>query len=624
MFYYGKGESSLSKWKKYILITIHLLVVAIIIGFNSTFVVDWLNKSMFVDYQINFDKVKGSFANGTSLIVLFTVLMYAVFGTVIVGVLVTNILFGAFVFANNVKVSERNEFINFSELQTITSPRELLSFIDISLITVSLLILGLLTGLVVLQYFIMKTARKLNFNFHMKVRIGLFIISFALILVVFMQPNVYNQYVLKYEESNRHNFDPLKRAQKDGFLPSFMHTVRPEYMQKPEYYTKSYVKEISEKYTSLAKEINVNRSHSIADSQTIIYLSETLIDPAEIPELLLNETPIPFITEIKKDIGGSMYSQYIGGGTANIEWAILTSFSLEAFNEPMTITPYSDFYVYSQNHQSILSLYDKEKIAIHPFSANLYKRQTVYEELGFDDFLYLNNGIEHTEKLGTHIRVSDESLHKDVLRVAEDEDVGLIHVLSMQNHSPYTGEIPDMKYQPEINFEVFPEEKSAGLFNFLQGIKATDDAVEELIGELDKSERDVNVLLYGDHYPSLFRGLEEKFANQITETPWFIYMNKERGNKNVQFEGLSPSFLVPVLLREGNYFVSPLHGLMDELLTYGVRRVGDDFIVSELGRVDDADLSVEVRELIKDYRIIMFDALFGVNWLSDEFYQIAE
>ena len=93
------------------------------------------------------------------------------------------------------------------------------------------------------------------------------------------------------------------------------------------------------------------------DSQTILYLSESLIDPQRLPNLLLNETPIPFITDTtERNVGGTMYSQYIGGGTANIEWSILTSFSLEVFRDPMAITPYSDFYLQSKNHNTVLSL----------------------------------------------------------------------------------------------------------------------------------------------------------------------------------------------------------------------------------------------------------------------------
>ena len=134
-------------------------------------------------------------------------------------------------------------------------------------------------------------------------------------------------------------------------------------------------------------------------------------------------------------------------------------------------------------------------------------------------------------------------MNKDILRVASNENVGLIHALTMQNHSPYSGEIPGMAYKPEINPNVFPEKNQEGLFNYLQGLKATDDAVRELITELDETEKDVNFLLYGDHFPSLFRGLENRFTeDEIHETPWFIYMNHGRSERRNSTRGFIACF----------------------------------------------------------------------------------
>ena len=616
----------MSKTKKTLLLISYALLLAFIIGINSITVVEWLNRGLFVDFSIDFEQVNASFFNGASIIFLITILMYSIVGTFIVSILITNLFLGAFVIANSIKVKERNEYITFSELQAITSPKELLSFIDVSLGYAIFIFLLLFMFLVGLQGIIIKLSRKMNYRFNKKVRIGLFIVTLFPLIFIFSQPNLYNKHVLKYEESNSHNFNPVKRARHDGFLPSFMHTVKPEYMNKPEQYSKAKVNDISEKYTQLGRNINENRSGSLNDSQTILYLSESLIDPKRLPNLLLNDTPLPFISDTtEKNSGGTMYSQYIGGGTANIEWSILTSFSLEVFREPVAITPYSDFYLQSKNHNTVLSLYDKEKVAIHPYTAHLYKRRSVYDAIGFNEFLYLNNGIEHTDKLGTHQRVSDESMNKDILRVVNNDDVGLIHALTMQNHSPYTGVIPEMTYKPEINSEVFLEKDQEGLVNYLQGLKATDDAVKDLITELEESDNDVNVLLYGDHFPSLFRGLEDQFTEEeIHETPWFIYMNHGRSEKGTQLDGLSPAFLITVLLREGNYYVTPFQGLMDELLTQGVKRIGIDFIVTKDGKFDDSKLSDELLVMINDYRMIQFDALFGSDWLSDSFFNVSE
>src|SRR5699024_3554193 len=148
-----------------------------------------------------------------------------------------------------------------------------------------------------------------------------------------------------------------------------------------------------------------------------------------------------------------------------------------------------------------------------------------------------------------------------------------------------------------------------------------DEAVEDLLKEIDQVESDVNILFYGDHFPSLFRGTEDRFSRkEIHETPWFLYMNHGRSKDGIHLKGLSPAFFTTVLLREGDYYVSPFQALMDQLLSEDVRRIGDDFIITDAGKINDNDLSSEVIQLVNDYRLVVYDSLFGKNKLGDKFF----
>lgn len=613
----------MSLTKKRWILALYFIVVLVVIGLNSLLIVDWLNKSMFMDYTIvNRSEINESFNHGASLFFLITVFIYAIFGSAIMSVIVTDVLMAGLVIANHIKAGQRNELITFSDLRTIASPREILSFVNISPQAAVFSIIAALVLLILFQWLVRKSMRKLDLWLDRKFRIIIFLISLSLLIVIFMRPNVYNAHILKYEEPYFHNWDPMYRAHRDGFVPSFIHTIKPDYMDEPVGYTKKELLEISQKYKDIARGINEKRNKSINDAQTIFYLSESLMDPERLPDLLLNETPIPFITKMAGDhIGGTMYSPYIGGGTANVEWSILTSFSLEDFREPLIVTPYADFYAGSRNHSTVLSYYNREKIAIHPYTAELYNRKTVYNVMGFDKFLYLDHGIKHKKKLGTHHRISDESLTEEVLETVSANNPGFIHVLSMQNHVPYNGEIPEMTYKPKINQAAYPKEKRKELFNYLQGIRSSDEAIETMVEKLKTSQQEVNIVFYGDHFPGLFTGMEDRFgADELHKTPWFIYMNHGRSKGGQQLNGISPAFIVPTLLQEGNYRVSAFHSLMGELLNKGVKRVGMDYIVTEKGKISNRELPADLREMIQDYHLIEYDSLFGNHWLGDDFY----
>lgn len=608
--------------KKNIVWILYVLFVVLLFIVNSIEIVNWFNKSLFDHFEMDIEHVNQSFYNGVSLIFIITLLFYSLFGTAIGSVLVTDLVCTGLIVANYYKVTERSEYLTFSELKTIIYPKEVLSFISIPIPIAIIVVLFILLILYLFLRFIRKWQVKWNLMMGKKIRIGLLIICIVLLMVIFIKPNQYNNKILRFKTENTHNFNPVKQAQQDGFIPAFMDTVKPHYMQKPKGYKRGNMERIAEKYSNTSQKINEEREDSIDDSQTILYLSESLMDPQLVPDLLENESPLP-VTEkiIDENVGGTMYSQFMGGGTANLEWSVLTSFSTEVFDQPLVTTPYSDFYLDSNNHHTFLDLTKKKNIALHPYTANLYNRQEIYDAIGMDEFLYLDHGIKYEEKLGDMIRISDNSLNKDIYRVLDNKDVGLLHVLSMQNHAPYKKAVKEVEYEPKINSDVYPEDSREELFNYLQAIKASDNAVKKLINKINDEKNDVNLILYGDHFPRLFEGMEKEFGeDSIHETPWFLYMNNQQASSDEDIEGVSPIFFVPLLLREGDYYVTPYYALMDKLLEEDVLRIGKDFVVTTAGETADEELPDELRGMVEDYRLIQYDALFGDNWLSGDFY----
>lgn len=69
-----------------------------------------------------------------------------------------------------------------------------------------------------------------------------------------------------------------------------------------------------------------------------------------------------------------------------------------------------------------------------------------------------------------------------------------------------------------------------------------------------------------------------------------------------------------------NYKVTPFHGLLTELYDKGVKRIGKNYIITDEGKVEISKLDDEVKLLVQDYQLVVYDALFGSNYLTEIFF----
>ncbi|WP_225350164.1 sulfatase-like hydrolase/transferase [Lacticaseibacillus pantheris] len=110
-------------------------------------------------------------------------------------------------------------------------------------------------------------------------------------------------------------------------------------------------------------------------------LSESFADPTRVPNLSLNKDPIPYIRSLKRQTtAGVMMSSGYGGGTANMEYASLTSLDLAAF-APSLSTPFTQLPFTNSYGPSIAKLFT-DTSGIHPNTALYYRRIHDYPKLG--------------------------------------------------------------------------------------------------------------------------------------------------------------------------------------------------------------------------------------------------
>jgi hypothetical protein len=137
-------------------------------------------------------------------------------------------------------------------------------------------------------------------------------------------------------------WDARSAGNDNGPWLTFVNFLGSKTMEEPTGYSKQTMQKIAKKYTRKAEQINKTRKNKDINKQTLIYvLSESYSDPKRVPNMKVNQNPVPEIDEIRKNnTSGLMLSSGYGGGTANIEYGVETSWDLQLFDPSMT-TPFT-------------------------------------------------------------------------------------------------------------------------------------------------------------------------------------------------------------------------------------------------------------------------------------------
>ncbi len=398
-----------------------------------------------------------------------------------------------------------------------------------------------------------------------------------------------------------------------GPLAGFIKNLDIQVMEEePENYSYETIMEIVEKYKE--KSIELNDDKETVENHTVIYiLSESFMDPLRIPGLELSDDPIPFIRSLKNETtSGLLLGSNYGGGTANVEFEVLTAFSTNYFHSSLLI-PYTLLVPNLHEVPSITNLFH-QKIAVHSFNANLYRRKEVFEKFGFHPFIYEGSNVDLTykDKLDNSNYISDESAYQEVLDIVENEYEGGLFILltTMQNHGPYEKDQYDNQFQ--VLNDIKDSEKTK-IETYIQGVHYTDLATEKLIEQVNAIDQPITVVFFGDHLPSeVFESFDEG-SLAFYETDYFIYSNFE--TETVDYPIVSPNMMSSIVLEQLNVTLTPYFALMYELhKTVPVIRWGEYYLSQEGTHVYEDELPGNVQELINDYRMIQYDITAGEQY----------
>ncbi|MBV7389877.1 MULTISPECIES: LTA synthase family protein [Enterococcus] len=532
--------------------------------------------------------------------------------------------------SNFLKMSLREEPILPSDMTMISGMNEILNYVNPVIIVAAIIIL------IAFAYSAIRLERRAKKMYRIKFGWKNKLIKIGLILLFFGSLGFVNHkdspsYLLfNFFRINRYFYNQKLGAQINGPILQFLNNVDTTVMDEPEGYSKEKIEEIMAKYNGEANQINQERQNW-ANNQTVIFnLSESFSDPARVPNIEVDGNPIKYILNMKKKTtSGLMLSNGYGGGTANMEWASLTSLDISNLS-PTLPTPYTQLVEKQKSAPNITNLFD-ESVAIHPYVATLYNRIGVYQKFGFDKFYYegaTENKLKFMETIDNSPYVSDESAYKDTLEVLNGNlsTSQFIQLSTMQNHMPYEQDYYEANDYSFIGPAVIDSRKNE-LNTYMQGIHYTDEAVKGFIKAIDQIQKPITFVFYGDHLPSLYSGNNmATYGLEQHETDFFIYNNKysREQNKKLANKIVSPYNFSALALEQAGIKVTPYYALITELTNQVLPSTTDPaasvsnnyngekvFITKNNKILAEKDLSKKQRDILRDYTLIEYDLTAG-------------
>ncbi|WP_240947457.1 LTA synthase family protein [Bifidobacterium oedipodis] len=439
-------------------------------------------------------------------------------------------------------------------------------------------------------------------------------------------------------------WDSVYDAQRNGPLVAFTRQLNPSIMTKPENYSEETMKEVAARYESEAEKINANRSNNLTDSTVIYVLSESFSDPTRVPGLKVNKDSMPNIRSIKENTtSGLMLSSGYGGGTANLEYMGLTGLSMANFDSSLT-SPYQQLVPSQHWTPTINQMWGApaNSLGYHPYESSMYSRATNYKKFGFSHFYTLTGPdvIKYQDKIDSSPYVSDKSTYDSALEdIRSGKANQFIQLITMQNHMPYHQWYANNDYTAESTTGTpLEEDEQTSIETYQKGVEITDQATAEFLEELDKIDKPITVVFYGDHLPGIYESASKDDNNSLALhlTDYFIWSNKASGTQGEKIDNAdysSPNFFVAQTAEHMNAKVSPYLAFLTEMhekisameppvvnQIQGWERIpeGQNIYLDASGDpMNEDDFDEATKQLLADYRLIQYDITAGEGYLKN-------
>ena len=462
---------------------------------------------------------------------LLALLMFAAFGKLHVALMTETLFFGIYGLANYFVLNFRSVPIQPWDLLSIGTAASVAGNYDYTLDRQALLVVLGFVLLLILEFFCRFSLKKGTWKLRLPVAATLVVLLGAFGLM-FHSDEIVEQKLRLYNKL----FTPTTISYKNGTALAFVMELRYLSVDKPAGY----------RADTAAQELAALEEESMSEPamagsggegqlpNIIVIMDEAFSDPAILGDFTVNQDYMPFVHSLLEGsdntISGWLNVSVLGGNTANTEFEYLTGNTMAFL--PQGSIPYQQYIkAETPSLASHLAGLGYQTVAMHPYNASGWDRDTVYPAIGFSEMYFLPD-FENPVKVRNY--VSDQSDFEKIIEIYEnkgDNPLFLFNV-TMQNHSSYTESFDNFDPQIEV------EGGSQTLNNYLSLLSLSDEALGELVSYFEGQEEDTVIVFFGDHQTTNsviepILKLNGKSSSTLTEeeqadrykVPFFIWAN---------------------------------------------------------------------------------------------------
>ena len=423
-----------------------------------------------------------------------------------------------------------------------------------------------------------------------------------------------------------------------GVIAGFLTNVQNLDVDEPEDYSEEAVEELVRQAYSQNLAPQFANSYALAGDGTvtqpniIFIMDESFWDVQELVQygVVFDQSVTPNLHRLMETSAyGKAYSPSFGGGTCDVEFEALTGFSVEFL--PSGCKPFQQHVTHPMfSIASYLKEQGYATQAIHCYYAKFWSRNTAYPNLGFDEFISLEDFVDPERKRDTEWSgglVTDAEMARRIIQEYEQRDKDkplFIHAVTMQNHTSYNkNNYPEEELVGILEApEGISENTLGALQDFATGVREADAMLGTLTDYFSQVDEPTILVFWGDHYNPIGSGYEVYTATgyasgadsespELHQMPLLIWSNYWQGK--VDLGTVAAYEISPVLMELYGLEEPPLFRyLANQLSVYRSRTLGVTILPD--GTATDADLTEEQERWLQNHWLLQYDLMFGEEY----------